>query len=407
MTETPGDPRPPFGATWNPLAAEELANPSPFYDEARAVAPVFYSPLSDVWVVTRYTDVASALSDPQRFSSENTAPSEAAAKVGMFLYPGENAVGVDPPAHQRLRAPLDPSFSASRLAALEPGIRRRAHEIIDTMSERKQADLVSGLASDLPLGTVIALFGGSQGDLGNFRSYSDGVISFMTVRMTPEQAAVATANVTAYHEYLRGLVASKRAVPGEDLVSDLITYPSDPPLSEGELLSTLTGLVFAGHPTIRCLISSAVLMLLSERSRWQALLDDRRRIPNAVEEVLRIAAPVPTVMRRVRADVTIGGTTIPAGARALLVMASANGDAAHFATPGEYCPERPYVVSELTFGGGPHVCAGRALGRLEAQIALEVLLERLPSLRLVAGQSLRYLETIVIRGVNSLLVEWD
>ena len=407
MSETTGDPTPPFGATWNPLAAEELANPQPFYDEARVVAPVFYAPVGDMWVVTRYSDVAAALSDPQRFSSENTAPSEAAAKVGMFLYPGENAVGVDPPAHQRLRAPLDPSFSAPRLAALEPGIRRRAHEIVDRMSEGKQADLVSGLASDLPLGTVIALFGGSQDHLADFRRYSDAVISFMTVRMAQEQAAVATANVTAYHQYLLGLVASKRADPGEDLVSDLVVYPSVPPFTEGELLSTLTGLVFAGHPTIRCLISSAVLMLLSERSRWQALLDDGRLIPNAVEEVLRLAAPVPTVIRRVKEDVVIGGTTIPAGSRALLVMASANRDPAHFTAPGEYRPERPFAGSQRTFGGGPHMCAGLALGRLEAQIALEVLLERLPSLRLVGGQSLRYLETIVIRGVSSLLVEWD
>lgn len=397
----------PFGADWNPFAPGELANPTPFYDDARNTAPVFHSPLLDMWVVTRYSDVACALGDPQRFSSENTAPNEAANKVAMFLYPGANAVGIDPPAHERLRAPLEPAFSAPRLAALEPGIRERAHRIVDAMCQGKQADLVSGLASDLPLSTVIALFGGRQDDLADFRCYTDAVISFMTVKMNEEQAATATANVTAYHQYLEKLITEKRASPGQDLVSDLVTYPSVPPFSDGELVSTLTGLIFAGHPTIRCLISSAALMLLSERKRWEALLEDRSRIPGVVEEVLRMAAPVPTVIRRVTEDVAMGGVTIPAGSRALIVMASANTDPAHFARPGEFLPQRPFIESHRTFGGGPHMCAGRALARLEARIAFEVLLERLPSLRLAKAQAATYLETVVIRGVTSLLVEWD
>lgn len=405
--ESPGVASAPFGADWNPLAPDELANPCPFYESARSVAPVFHSPVLDMWVVTRYSDVASALSDPQRFSSENTSPNEAAGKVAMFLYPGPNAVGIDPPAHERLRAPLEPAFSAPRLAALEPGIRERAHRIVDRMCEGKQADLVSGLASDLPLSTVIALLGGSQDDLADFRRFTDGVISFMTVKMSAEQAAAATANVTAYHRYLEKLIADKRADPGRDIVSDLVTYPSIPPFSDGELISTLTGLIFAGHPTIRSLISSAALMFLSDRSRWEALLEDRSRIPDAVEEVLRMAAPVPTVIRRVTEDVAMGGVTIPAGSRALMVMASANTDPAHFPAPGEFLPERPFVDSHRTFGGGPHMCAGRALARLEARIAFEVLLERLPGLRLAKGQAITYLETIVIRGVSSLLVEWD
>lgn len=397
----------PFGADWNPLAPRELANPCPFYERARGEAPVFHSPVLDMWVVTRYSDVAAALSDPQRFSSENTSPDEAASKVAMFLYPGANAVGIDPPAHERLRAPLEPAFTAPRLAALEPGIRERANRMVDRMCEGKQADLVSGLASDLPLSTVIALIGGSQDDLADFRRFTDGVISFMTVKMSAEQAAAATENVTAYHRYLETLISEKRASPGRDLVSDLVTYPSIPPFSDGELISTLTGLIFAGHPTIRSLISSAALTFLSDRSRWEALLQDRGRIPAAVEEVLRMASPVPTVIRRVTGDVAMGGVTIPAGSRALMVMASANADPAHFAAPDEFLPERPFIESHRTFGGGPHMCAGRALARLEARIAFEVLLERLPSLRLVKEQPITYLETIVIRGVSSLLVEWD
>ena len=166
-------------------------------------------------------------------------------------------------------------------------------------------------------------------------------------------------------------------------------------------------MLFAGHPTIRCLIGSAALLFLSERSRWEALLANRALIPGAVEEVLRLTAPVPTVIRKVTEDVAMGGATIPGGSRALLVMSSANRDEAHFASPTEYQPGRPNGASHLTFAGGPHHCAGRALARLEARIAFEVLLDRLPSLRLVEGQQIDYLPTLVIRGVRSLRVEWD
>ena len=406
MTEATAGSAGPVGADWNPYTPDELANPYPFYDRARAEAPVFHSPLLDMWVVTRYADVVAALQDPQRFSSENTAPSEAAAMVSQFVYPGPNAVGVDPPAHARLRAPLDPAFSPPRLAVAEPEIRRLANEFVDAMSTGTDADLVSGLASPLPLSVVVSLFGARQDDFGDFQRFTEALISFMTVHMTPEQQAAATQGIAEYHEYLRDLIAEKRANPGPDLTSDLVTLPSDPPLSDGELVSTLTGLLFAGHPTIRCLIGSAALLFLSERSRWEALLADRALIPGAVEEVLRLTAPVPTVIRKVTEDVAMGGATIPGGSRALLVMSSANRDEAHFTSPTEYQPGRPNGASHLTFAGGPHHCAGRALARLEARIAFEVLLNRLPSLRLVEGQQIDYLPTLVIRGVRSLRVEW-
>lgn len=405
MTETTAEPDTPIGADWNPFTPDELANPYPFYERARAEAPAFHSALLDMWVVTRYRDVVAALQDPERFSSENTAPNAAAAKAGLGVYPAGNAVSVDPPAHARLRAPLNPAFSPPRLAAMEAGIRSRANDFVDRMSSG--ADLISVLASPLPLSSVIALFGASQNDFGDFQRFTEALISFMTVRMTPEQLKAASQGIAEYHKYLRNLIAEKRADPGQDLTSDLLTYPSDPPFSEDELLSTLTGLLFAGHPTIRCLISNAALLFLGTRSRWEALLADRSLIPGAVEEVLRLTAPVPTVTRRAKEDITIGDATIPAGSRVLLVMSSANRDGAHFPSPTEYDAGRPNSTSQLTFAAGPHHCAGRALARLEARIAFEVLLDRLPGLRLVEGQQIDYLPTLVIRGIKSLHVEWD
>lgn len=407
MTEATVDSKTPFGVDWNPLSADELASPYSFYDLARVQAPVFYSPLLQMWVVTRYNDIVNAFNDTQRFSSENTAPSKAAAKVGDFLYPASNAVGTNPPAHTRLRMPLNPAFTQPRLAAMEAGIRRHANELVDKMCMEKEADIVSMFASPLPLSTVISLFGANQEDIGDFKRFTEALISFMTGTVTAEQEKAATLDIEDYHKHLRNLIAEKRAKPGQDITSDLVTYPSDPPLSEDELISTLTGLLFAGHPTIQCLIGSAVLTFLNTRSRWEALLNDRGSIPDAVEEVLRLCSPVPTVNRKATEDITIGNATIPANARVLLDMSSANRDPAHFSNPAEYSPGRPWATSELTFAAGPHHCAGRVLARLQARIAIEVLLDRLPNLRLVEGQKIEYIPTLVIRGVKSLQVIWD
>lgn len=412
MAADPGDPAGPIGTTWNPYSPAELADPYPFYDRARAEAPVFHSPLLDLWVLTRYDDVAAALQDHGRFSSENktpkgfTLPDEVLAILPGGPYPGPNAVATDPPDHARLRAPLDLAFTPPRLAALEDEIRRIADELVDTMGQGTEADLVAALAYPLPLRVVIALFGADPDDIGRFQGWTQNLIAFMTTRMAPEEMVAAARGLAEYHQHLLGLIAQKRANPGTDITTDLIHRAGDRPFTDGELVSTLTGLLFAGHPTIACLIGNAALSFLDPRSRWEALLDDRSLLPDALDEVLRLTAPVPSVMRRVTEDVVIGGVTVPADARALLLFSSANRDEAQFPSPAEYLPGRENRTSHLTFAGGPHQCAGRNLARLEARIAYEVLLDRLPSLRLVAGQAIDHLPTLVIRGVRSLRVAW-
>lgn len=402
-----------IGADWNPFTPKELANPYPFYERARAEAPVFHSPLLDMWVITRYVDVLSALEAPETFSSENTGPPkipftpEALAILGPGgLFPGPNSVRMDPPDHARLRVPLNTAFTRPRLDALEDEVRRLANELVDAMTTGPQADLVAALASPLPISVVVRLYGADPADIPRFQGWSQNIISFMTSPMSPEEQLAAAHGVVEYHGYLAQLIAEKRASPGVDITSDIVHHPGAEPFSQAELVSTLAALTFAGHPTIACLIASAARLLLEDRSRWEALLADRSLVADAVEEALRLTAPVPTVIRRATRDVVVAGTTIPAGSRVLLVASSANRDDAQFPSPAEYRPGRPEGASHLTFADGPHHCAGRALARLEARIALETLLDRLPGLRLVEGQEISYLQTLVIRGVRSLQVTW-
>lgn len=403
-----------IGADWNPFLPDELADPYPFYERARSEAPVLHSPLLDLWVLTRYDDVAAALRDTQRFSSEGTAPKkipitpEAFAILGPGgLYPGPNAVRTDPPGHQRLRSPLDPSFTAPRLAALEPEIRRRAHELVDRMTTGTEADLVAGLAYPLPLSVVIALFGASQDNLESFQRWTHNLISFMTTIMSPDDQLVAAHGIVEYHDFLLGLIAENRANPGNDLTSDIVHAQSDPPFSDGELVSTLTGLLFAGHPTIACLIGNAAMLFLDPRSRWEAPRGDRSLVPGGGGGGPPPHRPGPLGHPAGNRGRGRPRHHHPAGERVLLLSSAANRDEAQFPDPTEYQPGRANASSHLTFVDGPHRCAGRALARLEARIAFEVLLDRLPGLRLVAGQTLVHLPTLVIRGVRSLQVTWD
>jgi cytochrome P450 len=415
MTRTTTDSPTAFGADWNPYTPDELRDPYPFYARARREAPAFFSPHENLWVLTRYNDVFAALYDPHTFSSRNTRiddvllADEARAILGPGgLYPAANAVATDPPQHARLRAALEPGFGPDRLAGLEPQIRGIAHQLVDQMTAAgNQADLVGAFASALPFTVVLLLFGVGQERIPDFQRWTRNLIELMTP-VPDAQAQVAAAHgVAEYHEYVHELLAEKRAHPGPDITSDLVHYRNGASMTEDELVSTLTGLLFAAHPTVMCLIGNSALLFLNPRSRWEAMLADRALVGPAVEEVVRYEAPVPTVIRRTTSDVVVGGETIPAGSRVLLVFSSANRDETHYDEPDEFRPGRYNVRDAFTFAEGPHICAGRYLARLEGRIAFEVLLERLPGLRLVENQPLNYLPTLVIRGLAALPVAWD
>jgi cytochrome P450 len=215
--------------------------------------------------------------------------------------------------------------------------------------------------------------------------------------------------MAAFWRYAEALVASRAERPRDDFTSDLLRARDGdlPALSHQEVTTIVYGLLTAGHETTTGLIGNAMRRLLTERHAWEEICGDPSLIPNAVEEVLRFDSSVIAWRRQTTQAVEIGGVPVPAGANLLLLLGSANRDPAVFEGPEQFDIHRQNAKEHLSLGQGAHYCLGAPLARLEARVVLEELSARLPSLRLVPGQTPQFRPNTTFRGPLSLLVEWD
>jgi cytochrome P450 len=215
--------------------------------------------------------------------------------------------------------------------------------------------------------------------------------------------------MAGFWRYAETLVASRAEHPRDDFTSDLVLARDGdlPSLNHQEVTSIVYELLFVGHETTTGLIGNTMRRLLAERRAWEEVCGDPSLIPNAIEEVLRLESSVIAWRRRTTQAVEIGGVPVPADANLLLLLGSANRDPAHFEDPDRFDIQRSNAKDHLSFGYGAHHCLGAPLARLTVRVVLEELSARLPSLRLVPGQTLRFQPNTTFRGPLSLLVEWD
>jgi cytochrome P450 len=210
-----------------------------------------------------------------------------------------------------------------------------------------------------------------------------------------------------FQRYFDGIVADRRALPGNDLISQLVTiqFEDEQPLGTGELVGQLMGLVTAGHETTTNLIGHALIQLLRAGGGWRRLHDDASCAALAVDETLRHDTSVIGMMRVTTEDVALGGARIPAGSMVQLMFASAGHDERVFVDPDRFDIDRPNAGQHLAFGKGIHYCLGAPLARAEARVALETLARRLPRLRLMADRIV-FRPNAAFRGPVTLPVCW-
>jgi len=383
-------------------------DPPPQYAAARAagaVCPVTLWNGRRAWLVTRHEDIRAVLSDDARFSGRMANPDfPAITPARVTVDRNERAfVGMDNPAHDAYRRMFTREFSVKRLQALNPKISAIAEGLIEDMIEHgPPVDLIPTLAVKFPSLVMSALFGSPYED-------SEFIIRCAVARhgltQSTEEAEVKARELAAY---VRRLIDTKEANPGDDMVSRIIDEHVKPgKLSRDDFAEIGAMILRAGHDTTTNMIGMGTLLLLQNDALRAQLTADPALIEGAVDELLRYVSPVQFSPRRVAlTDVEIGGVTIPKGEGLFMLLASANRDAAIFADPDTIDATRD-ASRHLAFGFGIHQCLGQMLARFELQIIYEAILRRLPSLRLaVPLEEIRFKHDMQIYGVHNLPVEW-
>ncbi|MDY7226044.1 cytochrome P450 [Hyalangium rubrum] len=408
-----------LGLEYKPLEAPQLNDPFPFYARLRHEAPVTFAPAFQLWLVSRYADVQAALRDPKRFSSRDILRPPVDLPPEMLEYlkeagysPEYPLLGDDPPSHTRIRGLVGKAFSVASVAAMETRIREIARSYVDALLRAgPRADVVAGLSFPLPMHIITTLLGIPASDGEKLKGWCADENLFFVPHLPPEARMHSARGVAAFRHYLRAMVEERQKNPRpDDFLTSLIQarLEGERPLNLVELINLSSVIVFAGHETTTNLMSSALLYLLRHPTAWQELRANPAALPNAIDEVLRFDTPVVGMMRTATEDVELSSTQVPAGARLLLLFASANRDEAIFPEGAERLDiHRANANRHIGFGHGAHYCVGAQLAKLEMRIALEMLLERLPNPRLVPEKPVPYLPALIHRGPRQLWVEWD
>ncbi|GGX60770.1 cytochrome P450 family protein [Streptomyces minutiscleroticus] len=362
------------------------SNPHPLYRHLREASPV--SRLTpphgvDSYLITRYEDAKAALADP-RISKDMYAAVDAYRSVfgDSSIALDDNMLFADPPKHTRLRRLVNRAFVPRRIEALRPRVQEITDALLDRFTTLEPVDLLSDFAFPLPLQVICELIGVPESERQKAQQLCSVVAR--TGFSKKDKARLAEAE-NGLREYFEDLIARKRKRPEDDLLSVLVqTRDEQDSLTDGELLSTLWVLLFAGHKTTAYLIGNAVHTLLTHPDQLQQVVTSPELLPNAVEEIIRFEGSVENAtFRHALEDITVAGTLIPKGSLVQIAITSANRDAASFERPDTFDITRPGVQSShLGFGTGPHYCIGAPLARMEMQIALASLFRRFPRISL-------------------------
>lgn len=396
--------------TADPFSPAFLADPCAALDPLREEGPVHYSPVLDMWVVTRHADIDAIFRDPETYSAAIAQDpiyplaEEARAVLATGFRAGATMSNCDPPKHTRIRRHNMRAFSARRIAAVEPQVRATAAELIDTALCEPEFDLVASLSFPLPASMIFTFIGFPPADTELLKSWCGKRTLFSWGQPSVGEQVEIAENMVRYWRYCEAFVDNRIAEPADDFTSDLARVHREDPgsLERDEIVGVVYGLSFAGHETTTNLTSNAVRRLLENRAQWEAIRSDPSLIPNAVEEVLRFDTSVIAWRRVTTRAVEIGGVAVPERARLLLSLASAGRDPRTFTDPDTFDVRREGAREHLAFGKGIHFCLGAPLARIEVRVVLELLIERAPDLELVPDQEFVFSPNVSFRGPQEL-----
>ena len=394
---------------YDPFDAAVASDPFPIYARLRDEHPVYRSHPTDTFVLSRYDDVAAALKDTDRFSSD--------AMNGVLLgYPTGDGkerlprsaargglVSLDPPAHSELRRIVSRGFTPRTIRDWETRIDELVADCVRAARPGEPFDVVGSLAAPVPVAVIAALLGAEPERRDAFRAWADAANQLMSGSRRGTRTAVEldAAAILDMASYLMERIQERVAAPRGDLLSVLVKAQGEDVLSEDEAVGFAALLLFAGSETTTNLIGNAVQALLDHPAELAAVVADPGRIPAIFEETLRWDGPVQYVFRRATEDFELHGVPVPKNAIVTLLLAAANRDPRKFEDADRFLPERD-ASEHLGFGLGTHFCLGAALARAEATSALRHLLPLLDGCRRVEERI--YVDSFQLRGLKQLRI---
>ena len=414
-------------AGFDPFAVEYLRDPEAALQQALREVPVFYYEPLKAFVVLRYDDVRRVLTDYETFSADafqampvperlrDRIP-EQFERAGRLIIGGQ-ILNMDPPRHTRERKTAQRTFTRPRIERTVPRIEEIANELIDGFIADGACDILADFGYALTLAVVGEMLGIPPDMRTGFRAWIGDVFGLMApIDMEPaavtmpddELVGAYTRMHDAYATYSR-FVAERRANPGEDLASAMLSLTDDdgsPTLSDDEVLAHMVGITAAGTDTTANLIANMVRFFTETPDALSAVREEPSLWERAVEEGLRRSAISPHLFRVAVRDSEVGGVTIPAGHMVCACTASANSDPDKFPDPLRFDPRRSNAQEHLALGVGRHFCLGAPLARPEARAALQLLYRRMPGLVADLKQEIEFVPALTTRIIVSQRVRW-
>ncbi|EEW25739.1 cytochrome P450 [Rhodobacter ferrooxidans] len=385
----------------SPTDPDFVQDPYRFYDRARAAGPFFHWQEYGLPCATSYAAVNALLRD-RRLGRE--VPADRRKPIPDHLAPfyaveAHSMLELEPPRHTRLRSLVLRAFTSRRINALAPEITALSHQLIDAFPAG-DFDLLTHFGQRLPVIIIARLLGVPESRADDLLQWSNAMVGMYMAGRTPAAETRAIAATESFVAFLRTYITERRAHPADDLITHLIAAEeSGQHLSTDELITTCILLLNAGHEATVHSLGNGVKTLLQTATPPTALAPDR--IAATVEEILRHDPPLHLFTRHAYDDVEFMGHSFPKGSEIGLLLAAANRDPGAFDAPARFNPNRPEKPN-LSFGAGLHFCVGAPLARLELQIALPILFQRLPHLHLTEPP--RYGNLYHFHGLERLMV---
>jgi cytochrome P450 len=393
-------------------------DPWHYYALLRRDAPVYRDPKTGLLMVSTYELVTEVLKNWEVFSNRFVAAmgggvlsqDEELQEVARELFmPVDTMLTADPPEQKYYRSLVDKAFRLKRVRSLEPRVLELCHSLIDQFIGRGQVELRKEFAVPVPLTIIAEQLGVASSDLSRFKRWSDGFVKQLG-GMASREEQIASANlIREFQRYFGDIVESRKAEPRDDIISDMVNAIVDgSSLNMGESLSILQQLLVAGNETTASTICEGMRLFAEHPDQLSKVRANPGLIPNAVEEILRLATPTANMWRVATRDTTLGGIEISKGSFLMIRYAAANRDDRVFPDPDRFDVERENAREHLALGLGIHYCLGAQLAKAELCKAFEALTQRLVNPRLAkGGPPLRHPPNLLLRGLEALPLEFD